>query len=85
MGSEPKTKTHSKKRIPAELVGDVEALLRRTLLLVGRLALKESRKMWRHEVNDCEQELAFALEELNDMQTTIACDSSRVEENDVET
>jgi len=71
-----------KKRIAAERLGEVEALLRRTLLLVGRLALKSSRKMFRREVTETEQELAYCLEELNDMQTTIARDSSTTEEND---
>jgi len=75
----------STKGIRAERVGDVEALLRRTLLLVGRLALKSKRKVFPWQVAQWEQELAYCLEDLNDMQTTIACDSSEAEENHVST
>ncbi len=59
------------KKIPAELVGDVEALLRRTLLLLGRLALARKDKVYPYQVAQWEQELAYALEDLNDMQETI--------------
>ncbi len=59
------------KKIPAELVGDVEALLRRTLLLLGRLALARKTKVYPYQVAQWEQELAYALEDLNDMQETI--------------
>ncbi len=60
------------KKIPAERVKEVEALLRRTLLLVGRLALKRKLKVWPYMIHEWEQELAFCLEELNDMQTSLA-------------
>ncbi len=59
-----------RKQIPAERKDDVEALLRRTLILVGRLALKRRRKVYPYQVDQVEQELAFCLEELNDMQVT---------------
>ncbi len=58
----------SRKRIPAERVEDVEALLRRTLLLLGRLALAKKTKVYPYQIGAWEQELAYALEDINDMQ-----------------
>jgi hypothetical protein len=60
----------SAKRIPAERRKDVEALLRRTLILVGRLALRSKAKVFPFQVAQWEQELAYCLEDLNDMQET---------------
>ncbi len=60
-----------RKRIPAKRAEDVEALLRRTLILVGRLALKGVAKEYPFKVRQIEQELAYCLEELNDMQETL--------------
>ncbi len=71
MGDEPKPKPQaSRKRIPAERKEDVEALLRRTLILVGRLALRSKARVYPYEVATWEQELAFCLEDLNDMQVS---------------
>lgn len=62
----------SDKRIPAKRKEDVEALLRKTLNLVGRLALKRKDRAFPHMIDQWEQELAYCLEELNDMQVTDA-------------
>ncbi len=59
-----------RKHIPAERKEDVEALLRRTLLLCGRLALRSKARVYPYQVRQWEQELAYCLEELNDMQVT---------------
>ncbi len=59
-----------RKRIPAERKEDVEALLRRTLLLVGRLCLRSKARVYPFQVAQWEQELAYCLEALSDMQIT---------------
>ncbi len=61
-------RTLPRKRIPAERKEDVEALLRRTLLLVGRLALRSKARVYPFQVAQWEQELAYCLEDLSDMQ-----------------
>ncbi len=72
MGDEPKPKRNilPRKRIPEESLVDVAALLRRTLLLVGALALKKKQRVFPFEVAMWEAKLAELLEELNDMQIT---------------
>ncbi len=64
----------TRKRIPAERKDDVEALLRRTLLILGRLALRGKQRVYPFQVAQWEQELAYCLEDLNDMQVTDAID-----------
>ncbi len=58
------------KKIPAERVKDAEGLLWRLLQLLGELALKRKLKVYPFQIAQWEQELAFCLEELNDMQET---------------
>lgn len=68
-----------RKHIPAKRVKDVEALLRRTLICVGSMALASKLKVYPFQVARWEQELAECLEELNDMQVTPVCDSTEGE------
>jgi len=68
--SRNETKHSMRKQIPAERKKDVEALLCRTLNVLGALALKSKTKVFPYQVAQWEQELAYCLEELNDMQVS---------------